>query len=797
LQSFHALLLAHVHDAVFATDHLYRFTFFNPAAEKLFGWTQSEVLGRPAAEVLKSEVIGGSREQAIQTLLETGLFEGEILYRRKDGSTFTGQVRSVLMRAPDGQMNGVVGTILDISARKQVEDEYRKTLESLREREERLRLAALGAQLGVFEWIIPTDQPVWENRRMYEIFGLSPDDDTINLAEFMQEVIHPDDAGSFTQSIAAALAAGGLFRPTCRIRRQNDGQWRWIEYAGEVFLDDEGRPLRMVGVLADITERKLAEQALKSSAERGAFRVRLAEAISSLSDPADVLFAATRVVGEHLGADRVVYMEIEDEAGVIEREYNPLGRRSLVGRHPNVFFSEEQVHRFEAGQTLAVSDIHQEPGHASHLAAFSALCIGAYLVVPLIKNGEWVAAMGVLNERPHTWLADEIALVRDTAERTWSAVMQARAEIDLLESRRGRAEENERFRSSIESLGEAFMILSPVRDGELTGRIVDFSCEYINQAGCTLFRRSAGEIQGYTVLEFFPEQLELGLFDKYLQVLETGRPLLERVQYSNEGNSGPLIQGVFDMRISKFGDGLIVTADDVSEQVRMQEEHQEAKIQMEIHHRLADQREKERQSYARDIHDGPIQTLSGLVFTLQYLKDAYPDPKLQVELSQIALSVKGAVQELRQLMNELRPPNVIRFGLAKAIQVHAESLRERYPQIDWILDLAEDEQLLPEQVCLAMFRIYQEAVNNILRHSQASRATVRCCVAAQNLILEISDNGRGFANDKDIIDLTGSQHFGLAGIVERTEAINGEVEIHSRPGEGTTVRVSVPLKPER
>ncbi len=143
---------------------------------------------------------------------------------------------------------------------------HKKTEQALRESEERLRLAVQAAQLGVFEWDVPADRAVWENDRMYAIFGRSREEGPLSKAEFMAQVLHPEDAATFEQALAAGMAPGALFRTTCRVRRK-DGEWRWVEYAGRFELD-HGAPRRLTGVLGDITERKRAEQALQEANER-------------------------------------------------------------------------------------------------------------------------------------------------------------------------------------------------------------------------------------------------------------------------------------------------------------------------------------------------------------------------------------------------------------------------------------------------------------------------------------------------------------------------------------------------
>ncbi len=214
--------------------------------------------------------------------------------------------------------------------------------------------------------------------------------------------------------------------------------------------------------------------------------------------------------------------------------------------------------------------------------------------------------------------------------------------------------------------------------------------------------------------------------------------------------------------------------------------------QVEMQQRLLEFREKERQEIARDLHDGPIQDLSGILFNIQFAKETIQNQAVKLEFEQIGLGVQGVIRGLRDVCNNLRPPSLIRFGLSRAILVHTEELCERNPGLEIQRDLFQDADPAPEQTSLALYRIYQEAMNNILRHANASRIHILLAVEEGQILLQISDNGAGFTVPTDLAGQTRTGHFGLAGMQERAEIINANLQITSIPGQGTVVRVTVP-----
>jgi signal transduction histidine kinase len=357
-------------------------------------------------------------------------------------------------------------------------------------------------------------------------------------------------------------------------------------------------------------------------------------------------------------------------------------------------------------------------------------------------------------------------------------------------------ESRERFHASIESLMEAFVLMPAVRQVEpdgRRGRIIDFRIEYVNDSACHLSQVGREQLLGHTLLELLPGHRSNVLLDRYAAVVERDEPLAEKAMSHLDPFGRQTVGRAFDIHASRFGDGVVVTWDDVTQQERIKNEREHALNQMEIHERLKEQAERDRQNYAREIHDGPVQTLHAIQYAISFLKEGYSEPQLRVELDEIELNIKKAIQELRQVINELRPPSVIRFGLARAIEMHVLDLREQHPEFTWNYRLASGRDGFGEATSLTLFRIYQEAVRNILRHSHATKATISYRLLKEKAVLEIRDDGVGMPEEYDPNLLVQSKHFGLAGIRERAESVGAQVVIRSQPEKGLSLKVVVPL----
>ena len=204
--------------------------------------------------------------------------------------------------------------------------------------------------------------------------------------------------------------------------------------------------------------------------------------------------------------------------------------------------------------------------------------------------------------------------------------------------------------------------------------------------------------------------------------------------------------------------------------------------------RAIDASEVERRRIARDLHDGPVQDLAGVSYTLSSAiaeTDAV-DPELAGALEQSARKTRDSIRALRTLLVDIYPPRLHSEGLIAALSDLLSALSAA--GLNVTLD-ADPNLRLPHGVEAVLFRVAQESLRNVLEHAQATRVVVQVHATTEAATLEVQDDGRGMGampTDQD-------EHFGLRMLEDLARDSSGRLELDSAPGGGTTVRLQIPI----
>jgi len=196
--------------------------------------------------------------------------------------------------------------------------------------------------------------------------------------------------------------------------------------------------------------------------------------------------------------------------------------------------------------------------------------------------------------------------------------------------------------------------------------------------------------------------------------------------------------------------------------------------------------EMERKRIARELHDDLGQRLS-LIKNLALLADRSGGPKHQEQIAAIAVEASHAISEVRQISHNLRPYRLDMLGLTKAIEV---LVSETCDAANIAVDARVEDLsgVLPKEAEIHLYRVVQESLNNIVKHSQATSVALLIQRTTEGVSLVVTDNGLGF----DVSNGSGPvQGFGLTGILERAQLLGGSARFESTPGRGTTVTIDI------
>ena len=582
------------------------------------------------------------------------------------------------------------------------------------------------------------------------------------------------------------------------LRRNGAEKQSWILMTARPVDGANGVPGGATAFIREITERKQTELARERYARRIETFYRLTRVLAAgdmdiHQITRSVAVLASEVLGDlcsitllNRDGQRMSISAAHDtdpvaralfEQGVAASQDYPADR----GLSGSVLRSGEPLLRPSLSRQQLIENA--SPGFLPFLQQVN---LSSALIVPMIGRSGIIGTINMFRHAPDDpYDASDQSFLMEIAYRTALAIEHT----ILIESLRSEIAANatvtealdasqERFRTIFESTALGVKVL------DLVGTILDTNAAFQEMMG---YHKE--ELLGRNLFDFVhPDEVERArsLFND----MKTTGVQDFRFEHRVLHKDGSTVWVKASFSGVRHGDaGLMFVfgiTEDVTEQKKIEAEMSE------MQKRLQTSAELERLRVARELHDGPMQELYSAMYRLKQLA-AKVAPELASNLEDVNADIQRVLQDLRATAKELRPPAISNFGLEKAIRSHAEDFQQQYPDLKLHLDLAQDRQLLPEDTRLALFRVYQQSMGNIAQHARATEVWVHFAFDAEEIKLEIMDNGSGFTVPPTWISLVREGHYGLAGAAERMIGIGGSLLVESRFPERTLVRAAIPV----
>jgi PAS domain S-box-containing protein len=405
-----AAIVASSDDAILSKDLSSIIITWNHGAERLFGYTEQEVVGRPVTILIPPE--RQDEEPGILERIRRGesIDHYETLRRRKDGSLVAVSLTVSPLRDASGKVVGASQIARDITDR-------RKAEESLRQSEERFRLLASHAPVGIF-LSDPTGACVFVNEQWCAMSGLTQAE---AQGDGWARAVHPDDRADVLAGWRAAVQKGEPSTSEFRFLRP-DGRIVWLHGSAVQFRDGD-RFRGYMGSCVDVTARKQSELQVR-------FLHELSDKLVGLVDPTDVVKTATAALAGFLGADRCYFFE-SNHANTLVRiahDWFGPGLTSLAGSYSLADFGTAEFIDGLGRARYQVSDTATHPTTRRQAAAYAQLQIAALATSAFSQENDRKISLAVTSRVPRVWTELELDLIENVTARVWPIIERVQAD---------------------------------------------------------------------------------------------------------------------------------------------------------------------------------------------------------------------------------------------------------------------------------------------------------------------------------------------------------------------------------
>lgn len=726
-------VLYSIGDAVITTDLKCRVREMNRVAESLTGWTEREARGKPLKEVFRA--IDEATRAPAKCLVTSARSEGRSV-GSSQGTLLVardGTERPIAeSAAPIRDGNGAIGGVVLVFSDKSMEHE---ALKALRESEALFRLALENSPIVIFQ----QDREL----RYTKVFNPSPGFSVqTTLGKTDEDLFVPEEAAFLTAIKREVIVTGRSFRDS--LQGTIAGKAYYFDTMVEPLRDATGQIVGITGTLMDITERKQAE-------------IRLAESEQS-------------------------YRDLFENSITGISQARPDGRLQRVNRACALMYGYGSPEQMLAEVIDVGRQLYAYPEERSEMFRI------------LTTEGEMKPREFLVVRRDGTRFSVLVAArqVRDADE---NLICFQHVHVDITEQKQAEAE----LRTRQDQLHHAHQILeSHIQNSPLAVVEWDRDFRVLRWSGQAkkVFGWTESDVVGKKPAEwgFIHEDDEAAVADRFRGLADGTVPRIVSLN-RNYTRSGTVIDCEWYNSSLLDENGQLVSilslALDVTE--RQRAEH----VLHELSGRLLHLQDEERRRIARELHDNTAQNLAAIHMNLGILERAVPpdDARHQRLIANCENLVAVSIQEIRTLSYLLHPPLLDDFGLVHAMREYVDGFSER-SGIQVTLDAPEDQCRLPETIETALFRVLQESLGNVHRHSGSSVAYVRLARDEKHAMLEIRDEGRGLPVDLVSVGgtLAGATGVGLLGMRERMQQLGGRLELETGLP-GALVRVILPVRP--
>jgi PAS domain S-box-containing protein len=636
-----------------------------------------------------------------------------------------------------------------------------------------------------------------------DLTGYSPAELIENGKIAYGQLIHPDDRTSVWDKMQAALQGEEPFQLIYRINTAA-GAEKWVWEQGRGVFSATGQFIAVEGFMTDTTERVQAYQMLE---QRVADRTRELSALYEVTAVASASLNLTTTLDRSL---EQILTVMQGELGTIYLLDPTQERLHLAAWRGLPAHMMSELDTLAPDQDLAGWIVeHGEPLVVPHLASDPrasklALTGGAqaYVGAPMRSRGRVLGALGVIGAAGRQFEMEEVALLASIADEVGVAVENAQ----LYE-----AEHIQRHQADT-LLQVASVVSSTLELNEVLARILDQLRRVVNYDSASVQLLEEGQLHVIAARGFADLKQVLGLTfapheAPYYNVMAEGQALnvadapqrypgfrLSPFSHIHSWLGVPLrvqermigIIAVDRQQPGGFAEAEVRLTTAFADQAALALENARLYQQAE---QLAVMEERSR--LARELHDSVTQSLYSLTLFAEAGRRAAEADEKERELgylTRLGQVSHQALKEMRLLVYELRTAALEKEGLVAALQQRLEAVEKRAGVQARLL--VEEMVELPAIIEEGLYRIAQEALNNILKHAEATSVIVRLKANNEQAELEVTDNGRAF----EPTSLGNGGGIGLTSMRERAERLGGSLTISSKPGEGTQVVANVPTR---